>query len=142
MLFSKALRCGLKEMEVTMQFRNVQEYDGDFSSNLDVSEIDKMVDYAHEVLGDNGYSPYYLYRQKYMAGSLENTGYFKGDTKCVYNIGVMEEISRNLACGAGAISKEVKFDQEKIERLPAPKDVKTYIEKIDQIIEEKSRFFG
>lgn len=109
---------------------------------LSVSEIDKMVDYAHEVLDKNGYSPYYLYRQKYMAGSLENTGYFKGDTKCVYNIGVMEEISRNLACGAGAISKEVKFDQEKIERLPAPKDVKTYIEKIDQIIEEKSRFFS
>jgi hypothetical protein len=45
MLFSKALRCGLKEMEVTMQFRNVQEYDGDFNSNLDVSEIDKMVEY-------------------------------------------------------------------------------------------------
>jgi hypothetical protein len=45
MLFSKALRCGLKEMEVTMQFHNVQEYEGDFSSDLPISEIDKMIAY-------------------------------------------------------------------------------------------------
>ena len=42
MLYSQKLRVGLKEMQVTMQFRNVQEYEGDFQSNLPVSEIDKM----------------------------------------------------------------------------------------------------
>ena len=108
---------------------------------LSVKEINDMVDYAHKTLDENGYSPYYVYRQKYMAGSLENTGYFKGDTICAYNVGVMEEISRNLSCGAGAISKEVDLTAEKIERLPAPKDLRSYIDKIDTIIEEKNSFF-
>lgn len=45
MLFSQALRVGLKEMEVTMQFRNVQEYEGDFNSYLEFSEMDKMIAY-------------------------------------------------------------------------------------------------
>lgn len=45
MKFSQKLRVGLKEMEVTMQFRNVQEYEGDFSKHLPVSEIDKMIAY-------------------------------------------------------------------------------------------------
>lgn len=43
MLYSQKLRVGLKEMQVTMQFRNVQEYEGDFQSYLPSNEIDKMI---------------------------------------------------------------------------------------------------
>lgn len=45
MLYSQKLRVGLKEMQVTMQFRNVQEYEGDFQDYLPVSEIPKMIEY-------------------------------------------------------------------------------------------------
>jgi oxygen-independent coproporphyrinogen-3 oxidase len=101
-----------------------------------------MVDYAHAALKDAGYEPYYLYRQKYMAGNLENVGYTKKGKACVYNVNVMEEISSTVACGANAISKRVFDGGERIERAAAPKDVVTYLQKIDKIKQEKSKLFS
>jgi len=103
--------------------------------------VNGMVEYAHGALKDAGYSPYYLYRQKYMAGNLENVGYTKPGKACVYNIDVMEEIAQNVACGANAISKRVFFGGERIERAASPKDVKTYLEKIELIKENKTKLF-
>ncbi len=76
-------------------------------SRLSGNEVSQMVDYARETLKAHGYKPYYLYRQKYMAGNLENVGYAKEGKACVYNVNVMEEISSTVACGANAISKRV-----------------------------------
>lgn len=45
MRFSQKLRVGLKEMQVTMQYPNVQEYEGDFDEWLPDEEIDKMLAY-------------------------------------------------------------------------------------------------
>lgn len=45
MQFSQKLRVGLKEMQVTMHYPNVQEYDGDFSQWLPKDSIDKMKEY-------------------------------------------------------------------------------------------------
>ena len=45
MLFSQKLRVGLKNMQVTMHYKNVQEYEGDFDRFLPSGEIDKMIDY-------------------------------------------------------------------------------------------------
>lgn len=45
MMFSQKLRVGLKTMQVTMHYRNVQEYDGDFNQFLPASEIDNMIAY-------------------------------------------------------------------------------------------------
>lgn len=108
---------------------------------LETGEIEQMIDYAYNKLVENNYSPYYTYRQKYMAGNLENTGYAKDGKLCVYNIDVMEEIADNLACGANAVSKKLFDMGERIERYGAPKDIKTYIEKIDKIIDEKNKLF-
>ena len=104
-------------------------------------EIEDMVNYAHNALKEAGYNPYYLYRQKYMAGNLENVGYTKDNKACIYNIDVMEEIAQNVACGANAISKRVYNGGERIERYAPPKDVKTYIEKIETIIAQKLKLF-
>ena len=101
-----------------------------------------MVEYAHNKLSKNGYSPYYLYRQKYMAGNLENVGYTKPNKACVYNIDVMEEIAQNVSCGANAISKRVYQGGERIERAASPKDVATYLQKLQQIKENKSKLFS
>ena len=111
-------------------------------TRLSDAEVTKMVDYARESLIKNGYQPYYLYRQKYMAGNLENVGYAKKDKVCVYNVNVMEEISSTVACGANAISKRVYNGGERIERSASPKDVITYLQKTEKIKEEKSKLFS
>lgn len=45
MLFSQKLRVGLKEMQVTMKYSNVQEYDGNFEAPIPVEDIPKMIQY-------------------------------------------------------------------------------------------------
>lgn len=111
------------------------------TERLDVKDIDEMIDYAYSALTGAGYRPYYLYRQKYAAGNLENTGYSKTGKECVYNVDVMEENSDNPACGANAVSKRVFNDENRIERCGSPKDIVTYIEKVDKLISEKDQFF-
>ena len=108
---------------------------------LSGEQVEDMVNYARFALKDAGYSPYYLYRQKYMAGNLENVGYSKKGKECVYNINTMEEISSTVACGANAISKRYFSDIERIERVASPKDIKTYLDKMPQILQEKSKLF-
>lgn len=112
------------------------------TSDLPTGDVYKCVDYAYKTLKDNGYLPYYLYRQKYMAGNLENVGYCKSGKACAFNIDTMEDISSVVACGANAISKSVLNAGEKIERYANPKDVKTYLDKIDEILRVKKEFFS
>ena len=45
MQFSRKLRVGLKTMQVTMHYKNVQEYDGDFNASIKDSDIDEMIAY-------------------------------------------------------------------------------------------------
>ncbi len=110
-------------------------------NRLNSNEIVKMTDYAYNTAKENGYNPYYLYRQKYAVDNLENTGYSKKGKECIYNIDVMEETSSNIACGANAVSKRVFPTKNLIERYGAPKDVYTYINKIDEIIKSKNELF-
>ena len=108
---------------------------------LNVSGISDMIALSREKLTSAGYEPYYLYRQKYQAGGLENVGWAKKGKACVYNIDVMEEITDNIAVGANAISKRFYGSEDRIERYAAPKDIPTYIEKCDKIIEERNKLF-
>lgn len=112
------------------------------TQRLTAGEVENMVEYAHSALSEAGYNPYYLYRQKYMAGNLENTGYTKQGKACIYNVDVMEEISQNVACGANAVSKRVFNGGERIERLASPKDIQTYLSKADLILQKKKEFFA
>lgn len=45
MLYSNKLRVGLKEMQVTMQYKNVQEFVCDWRADLPEKEIDSMIEY-------------------------------------------------------------------------------------------------
>lgn len=109
---------------------------------LNVEGITEMIALSREKLTAAGYEPYYLYRQKYQAGGLENVGWAKRGKACVYNIDVMEETGDNIAVGANAITKRYFGDEERIERYAAPKDVPTYIEKVDKIIAARNELFG
>ncbi len=83
-----------------------------------------------------GMAPYYLYRQKNMAGNFENVGYAKEGKAGIYNILIMEELQSILALGAGASTKMV-WAQDRIERIENVKDIKNYIERINEMIERK-----
>ena len=104
--------------------------------------LGEMIAYSRNALTKAGYEPYYLYRQKYMAGAHENVGWTKRGYASVYNIDVMEEIADNLAVGSNAISKKLFLSEERIERLGSPKDIPTYLAKVEKIIEEKNELFG
>ncbi|MDO4345391.1 MAG: coproporphyrinogen dehydrogenase HemZ [Eubacteriales bacterium] len=84
-----------------------------------------------------GLHPYYLYRQKNMAGNLENVGYAREGAAGLYNILMMEEKQSILALGAGASTKIVSG--ERIERIENVKDIRNYIERIDEMIARKAR---
>jgi len=103
--------------------------------------ISTMVASSREILSANGYLPYYMYRQKYQVGNNENVGWTKAGRACVYNIDIMEETADNLAVGANAVSKRVFTDSGLITRFASQKDLKTYIEKIEEIIQKRRKFF-
>lgn len=110
-------------------------------SYIENNFISDMVAASRQILSGKGYLPYYMYRQKYQAGNNENVGWTKEGKACVYNIDVMEETADNLAVGANAISKRVYTEKGLIERLASQKDLRTYIENIDELIAKKRKFF-
>ena len=109
--------------------------------NKDDSLPAAMIDYSHAALTSAGYSPYYMYRQKYMSGNLENTGYCLKGKQCVYNVDIMEECATIFACGAGAISKAVMPEASRIERLANPKGLDVYLARGDTLADKKEAFF-
>ena len=100
-----------------------------------------MINTATDTCADLGLEPYYLYRQKNMAGNLENIGFSKPGKECLYNILIMEEKQTIIACGAGTSSKIV-FGDGRIERIENVKDPKLYIERLDEMIMRKESMHG
>ena len=107
-----------------------------------VTDVTKMVEYSHQKLYAAGYLPYYMYRQKFMADNLENVGFCKPGKPCLYNIGIMEEISNILACGTNAISKRIFSAENRIERSANAKDVISYIERNADYLDKKFQLFS
>ena len=100
------------------------------------------MDLCEKYCKEMGLNPYYLYRQKGMAGNMENVGYAKEGKAGVYNILIMEEKQTIIALGAGAstklVLKEVNEDgNRKIARVENVKDVKNYLERVDEMIQRK-----
>lgn len=108
----------------------------------DAASAEYMVNMARERLHDAGYYPYYLYRQKYMAGNLENVGYAIPGKVCLYNIGNMEEIANVLALGAGGITKWLFPGERRIERAPNVKNIEQYIQRVDEMILRKTQLIA
>ena len=96
-----------------------------------------MINMAFACATRMGQEPYYLYRQKNIAGNLENVGYAKPGLAALYNILIMEEKQSIIALGAGASTKLVMRDENRIERIENVKSVKDYIERNDEMIARK-----
>lgn len=108
----------------------------------DGEAVAEMVQMGEAAAQRMGMEPYYLYRQKYMAGQQQNVGYARAGAACLYNIGIMEETASVLACGAGAISKRVFADRElRIERAPNVSNVSVYAERVADMVARKRALF-
>lgn len=101
----------------------------------DPEAAEKMVSLSYKFAKEEGYEPYYMYKQRNTVGNLENTGYAKDGKESVYNVCMMEETNTVIACGAGASTKLVG---KSVERIYNTKDVIAYIKDIDAIIKNKS----
>ncbi len=100
------------------------------------NEILKMYDISEKLSEKLDLKPYYLYRQKNMAGSMENVGYSKEGFESLYNILIMEEVQNILAFGSDGISKFI-FNNNEIKRQKNIKDLREYIKNVDKLIEDK-----
>lgn len=99
--------------------------------------VSAMLKIAKEKLKAADFRPYYLYRQKHMAGSFENVGYCKGDTPSIYNIRIMEEKQTILALGAGGISKMYYPEENRLERVPNVSNYEIYISRLEEMLNRK-----
>lgn len=88
-----------------------------------------------------GMTPYYLYRQKNMAGNMENVGYALPGKAGIYNVLIMEEQQHILAFGAGASTKLVHQQGELIKRVENVKDVENYLTRTPEMIQRKMDAF-
>ncbi len=108
-------------------------------------EISQMVEDSAAAAKRMGLLPYYLYRQKNIAGNFENVGYAKVDKAGIYNILIMEEKQTILAAGAGTTTKIVLPGKVSLEngketnllRIENVKDITEYLARTDEMIERK-----
>lgn len=109
---------------------NIDSYN--YIINKDIEKINALC--VKKVSEKNMY-PYYLYRQKDIAGNLENIGYSYDGYEGLYNILILEESHNIIGVGAGAVTKLVKG--ELIKRVPNIKDALLYIERFDEMLNRK-----
>jgi len=108
----------------------------------DEGTLSAMLDYAWARLGESGYLPYYLYRQKFMSGGFENIGWCKPGHEGDYNICMMEELCSVLSLGAGGVTKLVDYARGSVSRLANPKYPQEYIRDCARILTEKRQPFS
>lgn len=105
----------------------------------------EMLAYTENILGQNGYIPYYMYRQSRMVGNLENVGWSKRGFESLYNVYVMDETHTILACGSGGVTKLKRNNPDYLERIFNFKYPYEYIDRFDELIQRKSgimQFYG
>lgn len=102
--------------------------------------VGEMLDYANAALRQADFRPYYLYRQKYMSGSFENTGWCISGAEGLYNIYIMEELHSILSLGAGGSTKMVDPVHQRIERVFHTKYPTEYIRRSEKLEENLSAF--
>ncbi|MEN1759237.1 coproporphyrinogen dehydrogenase HemZ [Anoxynatronum sibiricum] len=103
------------------------------NQRLDDQTADILMDEIEVMAYSNHMKPYYLYRQKEITGHLENIGYSLPGTECLYNILMMEEKQTILGVGAGAVSKQYFPAQDRIRRIPNPKSIQVYIQRMHEV---------
>jgi len=121
----------------TLSVKRAATQTRDVLSNENERAAGEMLGIAYDALGQSGYMPYYLYRQKGMLGNLENTGFCRPGFEGLYNIFMMEEVHSVLACGAGAVTKLVDTGSNRIKRICSYKYPYEYVRNFAHIENQK-----
>ena len=98
----------------------------------------RMLDRSIELLPENGWLPYYLYRQKNTIENLENTGYAKKGYESLYNIFIMDETQVILGAGCAASTKLID-KKGKITRIHNYKFPYEYINRFGELMKKKQQ---
>ncbi len=104
------------------------------------ADVEEMRRLAGVSAGQMNMQPYYLYRQKQIAGNLENVGYARLGKECHYNVLIMEEAIDIFAAGAGGVTRLLNREEgvtTRVDRVANVKDVDGYITRIDEMIDRK-----
>ncbi|MEE0841256.1 MAG: coproporphyrinogen dehydrogenase HemZ [Acutalibacteraceae bacterium] len=123
---------------LSMKRSSKMNVNGDFPEIEIGKTADEMVMYAREFLTSRGVVPYYMYRQSKTVGNLENVGYSKTGTECLYNVFIMDETHTILGCGASAVTKMREPNGDYIERVFNYKYPYEYINNFDIILQRKN----
>ncbi len=104
--------------------------------------VRSMLRFSESFLGDKGFRPYYIYRQKHQMGSFENVGYCKPGAHSAYNVRIMEEKQTIIGMGAGAIGKRYFPSEDRLERIPNVANYRIYEERLDEMLLRKNNYWG
>lgn len=108
-------------------------------SGMHMENSSNLMNVTYEYAEKMNMKPYYLYRQKNMAGNQENVGYSREGCEGLYNILMMGDFQDVWAVGAGAVTKLLSPDRKEGKRIDTVKNVDQYIERINEMIERKSK---
>ena len=105
----------------------------------DDDEVRKMAEVAEKMLREEKYLPYYLYRQGYISGQIENIGYCKPGAEGIYNVQIMDERQTILGIGAAASTKVPDNENLILQTSFNAKDLTTYLRDLDKYILNRSK---
>ncbi|MBR4153643.1 MAG: coproporphyrinogen dehydrogenase HemZ [Selenomonadaceae bacterium] len=106
------------------------------------AEVRKMEEFAEKILRGENYLPYYLYRQGYSSGQIENVGWCKRGAEGIYNVQMMGERQIILGTGGAASTKVPDRINKKIQASFNAKDLTTYLRDVDKYIERREKILA
>ena len=133
-----AYQAGASSEEFPLEREFTLSYIPSWKKRESRTEMEWMMLSAMQTAEELSLYPYYLYRQKNMAGNLENIGFSKEGKECLYNIFMMEEKHTVFGVGAGSSSK-ILFGNGRLERVDNGKDFRSYMEHFTEYQEKKRR---
>ena len=120
-------------------------YDDVLDRDSSRGSVDEAVSEGYRLIREAGYIPYYMYRQKDTGHGLENTGFARPGSECLYNVAMMTDARDVLSFGAGSVSKrvweQIGTAKYRVERCSSIKDALGYIRDVDGTAQKKIDFF-
>ena len=109
---------------------------------LTYDEAEELIREAARTARNMGQHPYYLYRQKFMVGSMENVGYSLPGRESIYNIQMMEERQTVIGLGGGATSKWYKplggYRGWLLKAPDNPNDPSSYAARVEELAQRRA----
>jgi len=124
----------------TLSIKRSADYGEDTeTARQNARSVESMVEYAQRRLLEEGWNPYYLYKQRNTLGNLENVGYTKPGHESRYNIYIMDETHSIISCGGGGMTKLIDRTTGNLSRVANYKYPFEYVDHFDEILRRKEK---